>query len=327
MAAQSARSGEFDLIARYFAPLATDWPGAFGLTDDAALFGISDGADRIVTTDALVEGTHFRPDDPPDRVARKALRMSLSDLAAMGATPEVYTLALRIPEKRGDDWVADLARGLAADQARYGVTLIGGDTVGGTGPAMLTVTAIGRLGHGTPLRRNGAAVGDDVHVSGTIGDGGLGLRACRGDAVGLDAVQRQYAIDHYRLPEPRIALGSALVGTATACLDVSDGLIADLGHLARASGLAAEVPLGDVPWSEAAAAAADYPEIERIAAGDDYELLFTAPPAQRDAVAAIARAAGTPVARIGRMLSGSGVQVLDGGRRPLRLVRTGWQHR
>ena len=161
MAARSVRSGEFDLIARYFAPLATDWSGAFGLTDDAALFSISDGADRIVTTDALVEGTHFRPDDPPDRVAQKALRVNLSDLAAMGATPEVYTLALRVPLKRGDDWVAALAQGLAADQARYGVTLIGGDTVSGAGPAMLAVTAIGRLAEGPALRRGGAAASDE----------------------------------------------------------------------------------------------------------------------------------------------------------------------
>ena len=322
-----ARSGEFDLIARYFAPLAADWPGAFGLTDDAALLGVSDGVDRVLTTDALVEGVHFRPDDPPDRVARKALRASLSDLAAMGATPEVYSLALQIPAERDDGWIAALVQGLAADQSRFGVTLIGGDTVSARGPAMLTVTAIGRLAHSRPLRRNGAAAGDDVYVSGTIGDGGLGLLACRGEAAGLDAAQRQFAVDRYQLPEPRVALGPALVGTASACLDVSDGLIADLGHLVRASGLAAEVLLDDVPWSGAAAAAMDYPATERIAAGDDYELLFTAPPVQRDAVTAIARTAGTPVARVGRTMPGSGVRVLDSGGTPLALARTGWRHR
>ncbi len=327
MVARMARSGEFDLIARHFAPLAADRCGAFGLTDDAALFEVSDGAGRIVTTDSLVEGTHFLPDDPPDRVARKALRVNLSDLAAMGAAPEAYTLALQIPAERDDGWIAALAQGLAADQARFGVTLIGGDTVSARGPAMLTVTAIGRLDRGKPLRRNGATAGDDVYVSGTIGDGGLGLRARRGEAAGLDTVQRQFAIDRYQLPEPRVALGPALVGTATACLDVSDGLVADLGHLAQASGLAAEILLDDVPRSDAAAAAMDYRESERIAAGDDYELLFTAPPAQRDAVAAIARTAGTPVTRIGRMLPGSGVEVLDSGGRPLALARTGWRHR
>ncbi|MCY3831295.1 MAG: thiamine-phosphate kinase [Rhodospirillaceae bacterium] len=326
MTARSARSGEFDLIARYFAPLATSRSGAFGLTDDAALFGVSDGADRIVTTDALVEGTHFRPDDPPDRVAQKALRVNLSDLAAMGATPEVYTLALRIPEDRNDEWVAALARGLAADQARYDVTLIGGDTVGGAGPAMLAVTAIGRLAHGPPLRRGGAAAGDDVWVTGTIGDGGLGLQVCRGEATGLDAAQRRFAVDRYRLPEPRVELGPALVGTATACLDVSDGLVADLGHLARASGLAAEILLADVPRSDAAEASS-FPETERIVAGDDYELAFTAPPDRRDAVRGTARKTETPVTRIGRMRPGSGIQVLDRDGAPVPVARTGWRHR
>ncbi|MCY4397680.1 MAG: thiamine-phosphate kinase [Rhodospirillaceae bacterium] len=327
MADRTARSGEFDLIARFFAPLAAAWPGAYGLEDDAALLGVSDGIDRVVTTDALVEGVHFLPDDPPDRVARKALRVNLSDLAAMGATAEAYTLALQIPAERDDDWIAALARGLAADQARFGVTLIGGDTVSARGPALLSVTAIGRLSHGGPLRRNGAASGDDVYISGTIGDGGLGLRARRGEAADLDSVQRQYAVDRYRLPEPRVALGPALVGTASACLDVSDGLVADLGHLARASGLAAEILIDNVPWSEAAAASRDYPATERIAAGDDYELLFTAPPVRRDTVKAIAQAAGTPVARIGRTLSGSGVRVLDSGGVALVLGTTGWRHR
>lgn len=326
MAARTARSGEFDLIARHFKPLAAGRDGAFGLTDDAALFGVSDGADRIVTTDALVEGIHFRPDDPPDRVARKALRVNLSDLAAMGATPEVYTLALRIPDERDDDWVAALARGLATDQAGYGVTLIGGDTVGGGGPAMLSVTAIGRLARGPALRRGGAAPDDDVWVSGTIGDGGLGLRVCDGEAAGLDAAQRRFAIDRYQLPEPRVELGPALVGTATACLDVSDGLVADLGHLARESGLAAEVLLAEVPWSDAAAASG-YPEIERITAGDDYELAFTAPPDRRDAVRAASRTTETPVSRIGIMRPGSGVRVLDRSGSPIAVSPTGWRHR
>ena len=327
MADRHARSGEFELIARYFAPLAADWPGAFGLGDDAAILGVSDGIDRVVTTDALIEGTHFLPADPPGRVAQKALRVNLSDLAAMGATPEVYTLALQIPEARDDGWIAALAQGLAMDQALFGITLIGGDTVSARGPAMLSVTAIGRLAHGGPLRRNGAAAGDDVYVSGTIGDGGLGLRACRGEVAGLDAVQRRYAIDRYQLPEPRIALGTALVGTATACLDVSDGLVADLGHLARASGLAAEILLEAVPWSNAAAAAQHYPETDRITAGDDCELLFTAAPDRREAVATVARSAGTPVTRIGRTTHGSGVQVLDRTGSPVSLSRTGWRHR
>lgn len=331
MAARTVRSGEFDLIARYFKPLAAGRDGAFGLTDDAALLGVSDGADRIVTTDALVEGIHFRPDDPPDRIGRKALRVNLSDLAAMGAAPEVYTLALRIPDERDDDWIAALARGLAADQARYGVTLIGGDTVGGgadgdSGPAMLSVTAIGRLARGPVLRRRGAAPGDDVWVSGTIGDGGLGLRVCNGEAAGLDPAQRRFAIDRYQLPEPRVELGPALVGTATACLDVSDGLVADLGHLARASGLAAEILLADVPWSDAAEASG-FPEIERIVAGDDYELAFTAPPDRRRAVIEVSRRTEIPLSRIGKMRPGSGVQVRDSAGTPIAVTQTGWRHR
>lgn len=322
------RSGEFDLIARFLAPLASGYRGALNLKDDAAIVDTSDGLDRIVTADTVVEGVHFLSSDPPARIAQKALRVNLSDLAAMGCTPEVFTLALHLPRSVDDDWVAGLARGFRDDQAQYGITLIGGDTVSSDGPAMLSITAIGKIGRGEALQRSGAADGDDIYITGTVGDAGLGLRILQ-DTAGheMRGVDRQAAIDRYQLPEPRVGFGPALVGLASACIDVSDGLVADLEHVAAASGLAAQLKLGEVPWSPAVLAARDYPETDRVTAGDDYELLFTAPADRRTAIDQISSAADMPVRRIGRMAVGGGVNVLDKDGAPVPLAIKGYRHR
>lgn len=321
-------SGEFDLIARFFAPLASGYRGALNLKDDAAIVDTSDGLDRIVTADTVIEGVHFLASDPPGRIAQKALRVNLSDLAAMGCAPEVFTLALHIPRSYDDDWIADLARGFQEDQARFGITLMGGDTVSSDGPAMLSITAIGKIARGDALQRNGAADGDDLYVTGSIGDAGLGLRILQGQAgQAMSAADRQAAVDRYQVPEPRVAVGTALVGLASACIDVSDGLVADLEHVAAESGLAAVLDLREVPWSPAVLAADDYPATDRIAAGDDYELLFTAPAGKRQRIADMGRALGVPVRRIGRMTAGVGVTVLgpDGAR--VSLEAKGYRHR
>src|SRR5258705_714205 len=226
---QSNLSGEDSLIARYFRPLATD-PGAFGLMDDAAILKAS-GDDTVVTTDAIVEGVHFLSDDPSDTVARKALRVNLSDLAAKGATPAgfVLTLALRSADEA---WLTPLARGLGEDAAEFGCPLLGGDTVSTPGPQMISITAFGRVPPGQMVHRSGAKPGDRVVVTGTIGDAALGLKILLGGAVATalvdDAAAKQMLVGRYRVPQPRTALAKVVRELANAAMDVSDGLAGDL---------------------------------------------------------------------------------------------------
>jgi len=323
--------GEFDLIARYFAPLAAGAPGAFGLSNDAAVLDPAPGHSVVVTTDAMVAGVHFLPDDPANLVARKLLRVNLSDLAAMGARARAYVLDLALPPDLDEAWVAAFADGLRADQDEFGITLLGGDTVKTPGPLTLALTAFGEVPAGTALTRTGARAGDDIYVSGSIGDGALGLKVLRGEIVGLTAADRKALADRYHVPRPRLALGQALAarGLATAALDVSDGLVADLGHVAAGSGLAAEIEAQAIPLSAAARAAlAADPGLREavLGGGDDYELLFMAPPGAAGAVAALAEDVALPVTRIGAMAAGTGVRVLDETGAPIPLAKAGWSH-
>jgi thiamine-monophosphate kinase len=313
---------EFGLIARHFAPLAGE--GALGLGDDAALLDPPPGRTLVLAADAMVSGVHFLPDDPPASIARKLLRVNLSDLAAMGAVPLAYLVTTAFPRGVAQDWIAGFASGLAADQAEFGVALLGGDTVATDGPASFSLTILGHVAPGTALRRLGACAGDDAWVSGSIGDGALGLLALTG-RLPPDAA----LADRYRLPRPRLALGQGLVGLARAAMDVSDGLLQDFGHLARAAGCAVELRAEAVPLSAPAGAAlaADPALLARIlAGGDDYELAFAADPADAEQVLAAGRAAGVPVTRIGRFLAGEGVRVLDASGRTLELPGSGWSH-
>jgi thiamine-monophosphate kinase len=321
-----AELGEFGRIRHLLAPLATA-PGALGLTDDAALIDLPPGERLVVTADALVEGVHFLAGDPPDLVARKLLRCNLSDLAAMAAIPVAYVMTMALPPRCDDDWVARFAQGLAIDQAEFGIHLLGGDSVSTPGPITLSVTAFGRAPAGGEVRRSGARPGDIVYVSGTIGDGALGLLAATGRLVGLDPAERDYLADRYRLPRPRTTLGPALSGLATAMMDISDGLIGDLDHLAAASGVAAVIEAALVPLSPAAASviADDVGRIEAVlTGGDDYELLFTAAP-DTDLAGPAARS-GVPVTAIGRVTAGAGVEILDRDGAPLPLSRRGSRH-
>jgi thiamine-monophosphate kinase len=322
-----AELGEFGRIRQFLAPLAAGATGALSLSDDAALIDVPPGAELVVTADALIEGVHFLPDDPPDLVARKLLRCNLSDLAAMGAVPLAYLMTMALPARCDDGWVERFTRGLAADQAEFGVHLLGGDSVSTPGPISLSVTAFGRVVVGTAVRRSGARPGDIIYVSGTIGDGALGLLAATGRLVGLDPVERDYLADRYRLPRPRVTLGPALVGLASAMMDISDGLVGDLDHLAAASGVAAVIEAASVPLSSAAASilAEDVGRIETVlTGGDDYELLFTAAP---DAdIAGRAASVGVQVTAIGRIGAGAGVQVLDRDGAAVTLSRRGFQH-
>jgi thiamine-monophosphate kinase len=325
----SDRPGEFDLIAQYFAPLANSAPGAFGLTDDAATIAPPPGEELVVTTDALVEGVHFLRADPPDTIAKKALRMNLSDLAAKGAAPVAYLLALSLPDWIGAAWLDAFARGLGEDQRAFAITLIGGDTTHTPGPLTLTITALGSVPCGTMVRRSGAKAGDLVFVSGTIGDAGGGLAILKGECGPVSPEERELLIARYREPSPRLALGLALRGIANAALDVSDGLLADLAHVAETSKVRIEVDTQRIPVSPALRAlwGDDQPARVRAAtAGDDYEIAFTVPEAIRSDVLKAAAAAGVAITEIGRAVAGEGVALLDANRRPIAVPRKGYTH-
>lgn len=316
---------EFALIARHFRPLAGD--GALDLADDAAVLDIPPGRQLVIAADAMVEGVHYLPEDPPETVGRKLMRVNLSDLAAMGAVPLGYLMTTVLPRSTPDSWIAGFARGLAEDQRGFGLTVLGGDTAATPGPTCLSLTILGTVAPGAALRRAGARPGDDVWVSGTIGDGALGLRVLRGE---LPADAEGHLARRYRLPEPRLALGQAIAGIARAGMDVSDGLVQDLGHLCRAAGCGAEVEAAAVPLSPAARAlVARDPGLlpALLTGGDDYELLFAAAPEAAGAVRDAAARAGTPATRIGRMVEGPPeVTARDAAGVALDVARGGWSH-
>jgi len=324
-------SGEDALIARYFKPLATD-PGAFNLGDDAAVLKPS-GDDIVVTTDAIVEGVHFLADDPPDTVARKALRVNLSDLAAKGATPAgfVLTLALRAAD---DAWLTPFARGLGSDAGLFGCPLLGGDTVSTPGPLTISIAAFGRVPAGKMVRRSGAKPGDRVMVTGTIGDAALGLDILKGGPVAAaladDAGARAMLIGRYRVPQPRNALAKAVRNHARAAMDVSDGLAGDLAKLCGVSGVSAVIDAPSIPLSPAAAAllARGTVDIETIVSGgDDYEVLCTVPEDSFEAFVQAAGQAGVAVSSIGVIVAGSSVpRFLDGEGREIALPRLSYSH-
>ncbi len=324
-------AGEFDLIRKYLTPLTEGTPGALGLNDDAGLLKVPDGEELVVTADAMAEGVHFLSDDAPDGVAQKLLRVNLSDLAAMGAAPLGYLVTAALPAARAEGWMAGLAKGLARDQARYAISLLGGDTTRSGAGAVLSLTALGSVPPGNALKRSTARAGDLVFVSGSIGDAFLGLKVRQGELAGLDPVERDYLAGRYRLPEPRLDLGRALVaeGLASAAIDVSDGLVADLGHIVRTSGLAARIEAAAVPLSPAARSAlSDEPGLlpQLVTGGDDYELLFTAGPERETAIAALAERLGLALTRIGALAAGEGVTLVDRQGDPVALDATGWTH-
>jgi thiamine-monophosphate kinase len=326
--------GEFGLIARYFAPLSQGFPGADGLRDDVAVIAPAPGHELALKSDAIVAGVDFPPDEAPGLVARKALRVNLSDLAAKGAVPRAYMLDLILPTTIAEAWIADFAAGLARDQAEYGVHLIGGDMSSTSGPVTIAVTAFGEIPAGRIIRRGGARDGDTVFVSGTIGDSALGLAVLQRNLPAPDDAAAGFLVDRYRLPRPRVGLGPRLIGVASAAIDISDGLAADLRHICEVAGLDAIVQLLAVPLSPAARAmiAADPGLISSIlGGGDDYEILFTAPAAMVGEIAALARALDLPITAIGRMARPSAgaaprVTVIDASGGPVALGAEGWTH-
>ncbi|HEX3943987.1 MAG TPA: thiamine-phosphate kinase [Rhizomicrobium sp.] len=322
------RLGEFELIAEIFAPLAKA-PLAFGLTDDAAVATPSLGQDLVVTTDAVIEGVHFFTDDPPHLIAKKALRVNLSDLAAKGCGPSGYLLVLSLPARIDSSWLRSFAKGLEEDQQEFGMSLLGGDTTATPGPLTIVITAFGHVATGAMLRRSGAEAGHSVYVTGTVGDAGGGLVRLKRDGAALLPEEDLYLVRRYRLPEPRTRLGPALLGLASASVDVSDGLLADLGHIAKTSGVRIEVEAARLPLSPALQRL--WPNVAERAvrattAGDDYEIAFTAPPGRRPDIMQIAAASSTTVSEIGRVVAGTGVALLDSEGHEMQIGRPGYVH-
>jgi thiamine-monophosphate kinase len=329
----TAQSGEERLIARYFAPLAKH-PAALGLTDDAAAITPPAGCDLVLKTDGIVAGVHFFPDDPPDMVAKKALRVNLSDLAAKGASPLGFLLTLALPEEVGDAWLAPFARGLGADAQAFGCPLLGGDTDRTGGPITISIAVIGAVPQGRMVRRAGAEAGDRVVVTGTIGDAALGLRLRRDTSAvqrwGLTPEQRNHLEARYLVPEPRTAIAEILRAHASAAMDVSDGLVGDLGKLCRASGVGAEIAAARVALSDGARAAlAREPAlIETIlTGGDDYEVVACVPAGKVEPLRQQASAAGVAVTEIGVVTAGQGeARFLDLDGQPLAFRQASFSH-
>ena len=325
------RRGEFELIADLFAPLART-AGALGLKDDVAIVTPSPGHDLIVTTDTVIAEVHFRSDDPPDLVARKALRVNLSDLAAKGAKPIAILHALTLGAATDDAYLEAYATGLGVDLKAFDVALLGGDTTASQGALSVTVTAFGEVPHGSAVLRSGARAGDLLCVTGTIGDAAVGLRVLEGRALPMAPAHAEELVDRYRLPQPRVAFGQALRGLATASADVSDGLVADVGHICVASGVSAEIAWRKVPRSGALERALmDDPSLRQsvLGGGDDYEIVFTLPPDRHAAAVAAAARLGTPLAVIGRMVAamgGNGVTVLGDNGQAIDVTRPGYTH-
>lgn len=325
----SARPGEFGLIGRYFAPLTRSLSGAANLTDDTASLSLTAGNEAVVTMDTMVAGIHFLPEDPPDLVARKLLRVNLSDLASAGARPLTYFVAMSLPAETPEEWVAGFAKGLEEDQAIFHIALSGGDTTVTPGPITLSLTAIGETAVGENIRRSSAGADQDVYVSGAIGDAALALHLIQTLGVADTRAKAPALLDRYRCPEPRIGLGLELRGLATAMVDVSDGLVADLGHICDASGIAAELEFSLLPLSpDAQLMVSADPSLAELAVtgGDDYELLFTISPDDAPALIRIGTDLNLRLTRIGRTRTGSGVVIRSADGAEMSFASAGWQH-
>jgi len=320
--------GEFDLIETYFAPLAAAEPGSLNLKDDAAVLRFGQGRETVVTTDCLVSGVHFLPDDPPETLAAKLIGVNFSDLASMGATPRFFTIAAAFPRTLDEEWVRRFAEGIKGSQARFGGVLVGGDTVSTDGAMTLTLTAFGEVPEGTAIKRSGAKPGDALFVTGVIGDAYAGLRLLQGGYDHLPASDKDYLTERYRKPSPQLEIGDMVRGIASAMIDVSDGLAADLGHLCEASGVGGVVDSKAVPLSSAVAKLLaehhlTYEEI--LTGGDDYELLFSVPANKINDLEAVRLSFETPISRIGTAKESREVIFKDGNIR-LDLDKTGYQH-
>lgn len=319
----SRRLSEFELISQYFEPLCG--PEGLGLADDAACLSPPEGYDLVVTKDMLAADVHFRKEDDAADIAWKALAVNVSDLSAKGAKPWLYFLGLGLGTKTDEAWISEFSKGLGQAQSAFGITLGGGDTISTGAQSLISITAFGLVPKGKMLKRRGAKVGDAVYVSGILGDAALGLMALQGKLNSApDAL-----IEAYLRPQPRVALGHALLSIAHSCADISDGLVADLGHICEASGCGAEIQLPKLPLSpEAIALSMEEQELLRLAAshGDDYELVFTLPKEREAGLSELAKQLDLRLTRIGEITSGDRVQVFDAGGELVDLGAGGYRH-
>jgi thiamine-monophosphate kinase len=329
----SNQSAEDRLIARYFAPIAKD-PGALGLVDDVAVLVPPADCDLVLKTDPIVASVHFFPDDPPAAIARKALRVNLSDLAAKGARPLGFLLSLALPANIGDTWLTAFAEGLGADAEHYGCPLLGGDTDRTPGLLTVTIAALGAVPRGTMVKRSSAQPGDRVVVTGTIGDSALGVRMRKQPELaaswGVEGALREHLLDRYLVPQPRLAIAEAIRRFASAAMDISDGLAGDFAKLCRASGVGGDIEVARVPLSTAARAALDRDAslIEPIlTGGDDYEILATVPAAQLAAFRSEAAARGVILSEIGTVTAAQAqVRLVGRDGQPLKFARPSFSH-
>ncbi|HET6264086.1 MAG TPA: thiamine-phosphate kinase [Usitatibacter sp.] len=316
-------SPEFELIKRHFTRPAAN--AVLGVGDDCALVDVSNGMDLAVSTDTMVSGTHFFPDVNPENLGHKALAVNLSDMAAMGALPYWAMLNLTLPNVN-HEWLSAFAKGFFDLAQEFEVSLVGGDTT--RGPSLvITVTIMGEVPAGAALRRSGAKAGNDIWVSGNVGDAALAVAHRYGKLV-LDADDYQEAVMRLYEPSPRVQLGQALRGLATAAIDVSDGLLADLTHICRLSGVGATVELNAVPVSSIGAKhlGSDEGRNAIVAGGDDYELCFTAHPNSRESIQDLAETFGIPISRIGQVKRGKGVSLLGADGKPVKIDGRGYDH-
>ncbi len=324
---------EFEMIQKYFAPLAVAEKGALALNDDAAVISARAGMQAVYTKDIMIAGVHFFPNEDPYLLAQKLLAVNVSDLCAMGATPRGYLLGLALPKAVDEAWIASFSAGLKEAMACFGGVLWGGDTTSfksASESLVLSLTAVGEVLEGKAIKRSGAMVGDDVYVTGTIGDAALGLKILENssDVSTLNQDEQNFLVSRYHSPSPAIELAKILSTIATASADVSDGLIADAAHIAKASSVKLQIEVELVPISKPAKQAlvnniADMETL--IAGGDDYELIFTASPSKRSAIDEIATKAQLSITKIGSVLKGESVEILRGGE-ALNLAKTGYKH-
>jgi thiamine-monophosphate kinase len=322
--------GEADIIERFLRPLTNASAGSYGLADDCATLTPTPGKDLVLKTDPIAEGVHFFADDPADAIGWKALAVNVSDLAAKGATPRGYLMALSFPATPDPLWLAAFCSGLADAQAAFGIGLLGGDTDRRPGPLSVSITVIGEVPSGQMVRRATAQPGDLLYCSGTIGDAGLGFQLRQDPAArAVSASERADLIDRWHRPRPRLALAAALLAHARAAMDVSDGFVKDLERMCGAAGVGATVSAAAVPLSAVAArlvAGEASVLTQLLTAGEDYEVLAAVSPATAGAFERDARAAGVSVSRVGRITVGPGVTVTDRAGAPMVFARTGWDH-
>ena len=321
---------EFELIKTYFRPLAENIPSSLSLVDDAAILCAEPGSELVVTNDISIAGVHFFEDDPADLIARKCMRVNLSDLAAMGAKPLTYLMAVALTKPANPNWLELFSNGLLNDQIRYGLGLSGGDTVATPGPLSISITMFGKIDEGKALKRTNAKVGDDIWVSGTVGDAAVALKIRLGEIYLTNQKAKKHLLKRLNLPEPRIALGSSLIGIANSATDISDGLVADLNNICEASGVGAIIQDKRIPLSKWIVSQIletkqlDLPDI--ISGGGDYELVFTAPPRYGNEIQHLYKKLELRISKVGTIVNDDSVRLIDEDGQDIPLCTKGFRH-